>query len=75
MATKEAEPTIEVKARLPKSVHDKLLVECHEIGCHVNGYIRAAIVERIVRTRGNRSAAASYALGIVTNNQALDKGE
>lgn len=64
MATKEIEPTIEVKARLPKSVHDRLLVECHEIGCHVNGYVRAAIAERIIRTKANRSAAASYALGI-----------
>lgn len=71
MATKEAEPTIEVKARLPKSVHDALLVECHEIGCHVNGYVRAAIMERITRTKANRSAAASYALGI----KAINGGE
>ena len=68
MATKEVEPTIEVKARLPKSVHDRLLVECHEIGCHVNGYIRAAIAERIIRTKANRSASASYALGIKAIN-------
>ena len=71
MATKEIEPVIEVKARLKKSVHDALLVECHEIGCHVNGYVRAAILERITRTKANRSAAASYALGI----KAIDSEE
>jgi hypothetical protein len=47
-------PRVEVKARISADLHRRLLEECAQCACHVNGFIAIAIAHEVAVRRRKR---------------------
>ena len=56
------EPRKELKRRITKSVYDRLVAECNECGCSLNGVATLAIGREIASRRLRRQQAANHAV-------------
>ena len=56
------EKRIEVKARITEDLHARLVAECGECGCALNGFIAIAIAHEIADRKQRRQAAQNYAI-------------
>lgn len=53
---------VEVKASITEDLHGRLIFECGECGCHLNGFIAIAIANEIAARKSRRRAAANHAV-------------
>ena len=54
------EKRVEVKARITEDLHARLVAECGECGCALNGFIAIAIAHEIADRKQRRQAAKSH---------------
>jgi len=47
-------PRMEVKARISKDLHARMMAECGHCGCHINGFIAIAIAHEVAKRRAAR---------------------
>lgn len=52
------EPRVELKVRITKSLHDRLVAECGHCGCSYNGFMTLAIAKEIASRRARRGQEA-----------------
>lgn len=52
------EPRVELKVRITKSLHDRLIAECGQCGCSYNGFMTLAIAKEIAARRSRRNQEA-----------------
>lgn len=52
-------PRVEVKARISSDLHKRMVEECGNCGCHINGFIAIAIAHEVA-TRKKRRNEESY---------------
>jgi len=52
-------PRVEVKARISADLHKRMVEECGNCGCHINGFIAIAIAHEVA-SRKKRRAEESY---------------
>lgn len=55
------EKRIEVKARITEDLHARMVKECGECGCALNGFIAIAIAHEITDRKQRRAAAQNHA--------------
>lgn len=52
------EPRVEVKARITKSLHDRLIAECGHCSCSLSGFMTLAVAKEISARRARRNQEA-----------------
>lgn len=52
------EPRVEIKARITKSLYERLTAECGLCGCSYNGFLTLAIAKEIAARRARRNQEA-----------------
>jgi hypothetical protein len=56
------EPRVELRVRITKSLHDRLVAECGYCGCSQNALITLGLARELGARKSRRSEAANHAI-------------